>query len=176
MEATARMNRLNRRRFLALGAASTASVVLVACGNESPADEDLNPTQIPDVAGAPPTLAPLTSTPQTESGGGGETEGDTGEGDTGGGSATAVEVSAVDIGFEPTALTIAPDTDVTITLVNNGMLQHDLVIEDTDYATEMLDGGGTGEIVVNLPEGEYIYFCSVPGHREAGMEGTLTVE
>ena len=64
------MNRLNRRRFLALGAASTASVVLVACGNESPSEAELNPTQMPDVAGAPPTLAPLTSTPMADQGGG----------------------------------------------------------------------------------------------------------
>jgi uncharacterized cupredoxin-like copper-binding protein len=81
----------------------------------------------------------------------------------------------VDIAFDPKELSIAADTDVTITVTNAGALQHDFVIEGTDYATELLNGGDTAELVVNLPAGEYVYFCSVPGHREAGMQGTLTV-
>jgi glucose dehydrogenase/plastocyanin len=88
---------------------------------------------------------------------------------------SAVSVSAIDIAFEQTELSIAADTDVTITLTNNGVLQHDLVIEETDFATPLINGGETAEIVVNLPAGEYVYFCSVAGHREAGMVGTLTV-
>jgi outer membrane protein assembly factor BamB/plastocyanin len=84
-------------------------------------------------------------------------------------------VNAVDIAFDPKELSIAADTDVTITVTNAGALQHDFVIEGTDYATELLNGGDTAELVVNLPAGEYVYFCSVPGHREAGMQGTLTV-
>jgi uncharacterized cupredoxin-like copper-binding protein len=87
----------------------------------------------------------------------------------------AVEVTAVDIKFEPTSLEISADTDVTITLTNDGMLQHDLVIEDTDFKTELLDAGSSADIVVNLPAGEYVYYCSVAGHRQAGMEGTLKV-
>jgi plastocyanin len=86
-----------------------------------------------------------------------------------------VVVSAVDIAFEPKSFAISADTDVTITLQNNGMLQHDLVIEGTDFATDLLNGGDAQELIVNLPAGEYVYYCSVAGHREAGMEGTLTV-
>jgi outer membrane protein assembly factor BamB len=91
------------------------------------------------------------------------------------GSSDAIAVSAIDISFEQKELSIAADTDVTITVTNNGMLQHDLVIEGTDYATPILNGGDSAELVVNLPAGEYFYFCSVAGHREAGMQGTLTV-
>jgi plastocyanin len=95
----------------------------------------------------------------------------------GGGGATAIDVVTVDIGFEPTELTIPADTDVEITVTNEGFLEHDFIIEDTDFATELLQGNGATEtITVNLPAGEYTYYCSVPGHREAGMEGTLTVE
>jgi outer membrane protein assembly factor BamB len=86
-----------------------------------------------------------------------------------------VVVSGVDIAFEPKSFAIAADTDVTITFQNNGMLQHDFVIEGTDFATDLLNGGDAQELVVNLPAGEYVYYCSVAGHREAGMEGTLTV-
>ena len=36
--------------------------------------------------------------------------------------------------------------------------------------------GETQEIVVNAPAGTYEYYCNVPGHKQAGMVGTLTVE
>jgi outer membrane protein assembly factor BamB len=91
------------------------------------------------------------------------------------GESGALLVTAVDIGFDPTELSIAADTGVTITVVNKGVLQHDLVIEGTDFKTPLLNGGESAELEVNLPAGTYTYFCSVPGHREAGMEGTLTV-
>jgi uncharacterized cupredoxin-like copper-binding protein len=86
-----------------------------------------------------------------------------------------VEVEAVDIDFNPNELSIAADTDVTIHFKNSGFLEHDFVIEGTDYATSKHPGGGEEDLVVNLPAGEYVYFCSVPGHREQGMVGTLTV-
>jgi outer membrane protein assembly factor BamB len=97
------------------------------------------------------------------------------EGATPAGAAGAVEVHTVDLAFEPKELSIAADTDVTITVVNKGALQHDFIIENTDFGTEILDGGASTELVVNLSAGTYTYFCSVPGHREAGMQGTLTV-
>ncbi len=89
-----------------------------------------------------------------------------------------IEVHAVDIAFEPAELTIPADTDVEIRVINTGMLEHDFNIEDTDFATDILPGASEAEatLTVNLPAGEYTYFCSVPGHRQAGMEGTLTVE
>lgn len=87
----------------------------------------------------------------------------------------SVEIVATDIAFDQTELTIPADTDVTVTLVNEGFLEHDFVVEDTDFATELAQAQETVEVVVNLPAGDYMYYCSVAGHREAGMEGTLTV-
>ena len=90
--------------------------------------------------------------------------------------AEQVTVEMVDIDFNPNEFSIPADTDVLIECPNTGQLQHDFNIEDTDYGTELADPGQTVSVTVNLAAGEYIYYCSVPGHREAGMEGTLTVE
>lgn len=87
----------------------------------------------------------------------------------------AIEVKAQDIKFDKATLEIPADTEVTIKVTNEGMLQHDFVIEDTDFGTDLLDSGDEAELKVKLSAGEYTYYCSVPGHREAGMEGTLTV-
>ena len=92
-----------------------------------------------------------------------------------GGDSGAAAVEAFDMGFNPTELSIAADTDVTITFTNTGFLEHDFVIEGTDFATAKHTNGGTEDLVVNLPAGEYVYFCSVAGHREQGMVGTLIV-
>ena len=118
--------------------------------------------------GGEPQSADTAASPEAEEGGA------TAETEEGAGG-DAVAVNAFDIGFDPTELSIAADTDVTITFTNTGFLEHDFVIEDTDYATAIHANGGTEDLVVNLPAGEYTYYCSVPGHREQGMVGTLTV-
>jgi uncharacterized cupredoxin-like copper-binding protein len=92
-----------------------------------------------------------------------------------GGATVALEIEAVDIAYDTKQLAGPAGVDFTITVTNNGAAQHDFVIEDTDFATAFLNGGESETITVNLPAGEYIYFCSVPGHRPAGMEGTLTI-
>lgn len=148
------MNRISRRSVIG----GVAALPFAAVGLRSVlAQDESTPESTPSGS---PMASPGASPMASPSAGGGDT----------------VEVTAVDIDFEPSEFSIPADTDVTITVTNEGMLQHDFVIEDTDYATELLNGGETGEITVNLAAGEYVYYCSVPGHREAGMEGTLTVE
>jgi nitrite reductase (NO-forming) len=96
-------------------------------------------------------------------------------GDEAAGGATELAVSAVDIAFEQKELSAPADTDVTITITNNGASPHDFVIEELGIQTKMLNPGESETVTVNAPAGTYTYFCSVPGHRQAGMEGTLTV-
>jgi plastocyanin len=66
-----------------------------------------------------------------------------------------------------------------ITLTNNSPLAHNVTIEDS--SGKIIGGsttftGGSHTIRIPLKAGTYKFFCSVPGHRQAGMEGTLTVE
>lgn len=97
------------------------------------------------------------------------------EGQEDGGAQEAVEVEAVDIDFNPNEFTIAADTDVTVTIINNGEQLHTFTIDELDINVE-IDPGATEEVTINAEAGEYVYYCTVPGHREAGQEGTMTVE
>jgi plastocyanin len=82
--------------------------------------------------------------------------------------------------------TLAFDTDeletdageVTIDFDNPAAIEHDVTIEQDgkEIAKSDLVSEGTTDVTADLKPGEYTYYCSVPGHREAGMEGTLTVK
>lgn len=101
-----------------------------------------------------------------------------GDGDAGGdagGGGTRLEVTATEFQFAPADLTAPADTPVTIVLTNEGAVEHDLVIEETAEKVAHVASGETGEGQITLPAGTYTFYCSIPGHREAGMEGTLTV-
>ena len=87
-----------------------------------------------------------------------------------------VTIAGVDIDFDQDELVIPADTDVEVTFVNEGSLEHDWVVPDEDVGTEIIGGGEEETVTVNLPAGEYEYICTVPGHEEAGMVGTLIVE
>lgn len=80
--------------------------------------------------------------------------------------------------FTSTSLT-AKAGKVTITFTNMSPVMHNLTIEQGTSgpvagATPTFQGG-TKTLTVNLKPGTYTFFCSVPGHRDAGMKGTLTV-
>jgi uncharacterized cupredoxin-like copper-binding protein len=87
-----------------------------------------------------------------------------------------VVVDMVDIAFLPSEITIPADTDVTFQFVNKGSLHHNFKIDDPEVFSGDLSGGASSEVVVNLPAGEYEFYCTIPGHKEAGMVGTLIVE
>lgn len=81
------------------------------------------------------------------------------------------------IAYDTTKLTSKPGK-VTIQFTNPAALEHDVAIEDESgeelAASEVItEGESTAE--ADLAPGVYTFFCTVPGHREAGMEGTLTV-
>ena len=87
-----------------------------------------------------------------------------------------VTVIATDLAYDTNLITIPADADTVIAVTNEGVIPHDLAVEGTDIITAMAGPGETVAVVVNLPVGEYVYYCTVPGHRAAGMEGTLIVE
>ncbi len=166
MEAGKRMKRLNRRRFVALATVGVAGTALTACGGDTTTSTNLQPTRIPDVAGAP-TLASQATPPNVSAGGG--------AGAGGGAAQTTVDLEAVDLAFKPADFTIAADTDVTINLKNTGALTHNFYLPKTNFTSKPLPGGESESFKLNLPAGTYDYWCPQPGHKEAGMTGKITV-
>lgn len=63
---------------------------------------------------------------------------------------------------------------VKVEMPNESGVPHNLLIEGTPIATPVISNGVAKASGV-LKAGEFEYYCSVPGHREAGMVGTLTV-
>jgi plastocyanin len=102
---------------------------------------------------------------------------DTG-GDTGGSGGT-VDISADpsgELAFEQDSAEASAGA-VTIAFTNDSSVPHDVKIEVPDGdlgGTDEVTGGST-EATVDLEAGEYTFYCSVDGHRDLGMEGTLTV-
>lgn len=98
---------------------------------------------------------------EAEAGGGG-----------GGGTSEAVTVSMTEFSID--AATVP--TGGALQVMNDGSVAHNVVIEDTDLRTADLQGGESETLDVgSLADGAYTMFCDIPGHRDAGMEATLTV-
>ncbi|MGD9712591.1 MAG: cupredoxin domain-containing protein, partial [Thermomicrobiales bacterium] len=90
-------------------------------------------------------------------------------------STTAVRIVAVDIAFLQIDVHIPAEEDVTIELFNAGSAQHNFTIDELDISVDLVPGE-TRTVIINAPAGEYEFYCNIPGHREAGMVGTLTAE
>jgi plastocyanin len=97
-----------------------------------------------------------------------------------GGAATALQLEASEtaLAYDTTELS-AEAGEVTIEFKNPSAIPHNVVIEEEGgkelASFEPLAEGEESE-TANLKPGTYTFFCSVPGHRQAGMEGTLTVK
>lgn len=135
-----------------------ASIALVACGGSSSSSS---------------STASESTAESTESGaGGGE------ETSSGGGATLNIETASSGLAFSnKTAESEAGE--VTVDFKNGQSIPHDVAFEDssgkTVGKTEVV-AEGEDSAVVNLKPGTYKFFCTIPGHREAGMEGTLTVK
>jgi len=92
-------------------------------------------------------------------------------------SAAAAEITltATEFAFDPEALELTAGTSPTVELVNAGTIEHDFTIDELDVMIHAAAGQTASGTVGPLEPGTYEYYCSIPGHREAGMVGELTV-
>jgi plastocyanin len=88
----------------------------------------------------------------------------------------AATIEAQDIAFSTNELTVKPGD--TIEMTNTGQLPHDFVVDELGIKEETPGNGDT--VTITIPEdaqpGDFEFYCSVPGHKQAGMVGTLTIE
>jgi plastocyanin len=154
------------RLFTSVAALAAAGALLAGCGNDDSSSSGSSGggggygSQAP----AETTTSATTAAPAASSGGG-------------------LAIKAVERGglsFDPKALTADAGT-VTITMDNpSGDSQpHAISVEGpggVDASGEIAQPGGTSKVTLNqLQPGKYTFYCPVGSHREAGMEGTLTV-
>jgi len=138
-----------RRASAVLAIAALATLGLAACGGD---DDDETAAQAPTTTAA-----------------------------AGGGGGSTVDISTQsgsNLAFDQKDAS-AKAGSVTIDFDNQQSLQHDVKVEDSsgqELGGTDLVSSGTATATVDLQPGTYTFFCSVPGHREAGMEGTLTVK
>jgi plastocyanin len=152
------------KKVVALLALALASVALVACGGSS--DNSSSSTTETTSSGGE-------TTSEAASGGGKE------EGGGSGGSTVAFEADPGGALAYTTTEATAKAGKVTVEFNNPQGLEHDVAIESSsgeEVGKTELIAEGSDSTTVNLKPGTYHFYCTVPGHREAGMEGTLTVK
>lgn len=100
-----------------------------------------------------------------------------GKAEGGGATTLHLEASPDAIAYDTTALS-ASAGEVTIDFTNPSALQHDVAVEKDgeEIAKTDIIAEGEDSLSAELEPGDYTFLCTVPGHAEAGMEGTLTVE
>lgn len=92
--------------------------------------------------------------------------------------AGSTQVTVMDFSFKPKDMSVHSGK-VVFFLINSGPAAHDMLIADSTGKTvarsSLVQSGDTFTFTVDsLAAGKYLFYCDVPGHRAAGMEGTLT--
>ena len=102
------------------------------------------------------------------------TDDDSGSGNGGGGGSDTVSVSLTEFKVNPESLSVPEGGSLTVN--NGGASPHNLYVEGTDLKTADLQAGESEDLdLASLAPGSYVVFCNIAGHRDAGMEGTMTV-
>ena len=144
---------------LLLGA---ASLVLAACGSSS---KDKSTSS--------------SSTPAKPASSGGTSSGGSPAGGASTVSLNAIEPGQPEYTFDKKKLSGTAGT-VTLTMTNlsKNKNPHGIAIEGNgvDKDGQVVQPGSDSTVTLDLKPGKYTYYCPVPGHRQEGMQGTLTIK
>lgn len=115
-----------------------------------------------------------------------QTEKPAGDANTGGNSSNAGKAQVLALAADPSGALAYEETElsanagkVTVDFTNDSPVAHDAVFDDADGNEVGRTPVITGESTVaefEVKPGDYTFYCSLPGHEEAGMKGTLTVK
>lgn len=92
---------------------------------------------------------------------------------TGGGEVGTLEIHAFDLGFQPAAPAVPGAGTYQVHFVNDGGILHNLTFDDGTVITA--DTHQTAIGTVTIPAGGLSFLCSIPGHADAGMRGTVSI-
>lgn len=148
------------RRSVALSVA-LAALLAAGCGGSSSSSSSSSAPATP--------AAPATTSSSTSTSSGGATKG---------GALSLAANTEGQLKYDKTSLS-AKAGSVSLDFTNASSLPHNVTVESSSGAqvgaTPTFQGGAK-TLSLNLKPGTYKFFCSVPGHRQAGMEGALTVQ
>lgn len=90
---------------------------------------------------------------------------------------TEINVVGTEFSFNPSRIRVRAGERIKITFKNNGRAPHNFILEGLDIGTKIIGAGQIDVVEFVAPaSGTYTFFCSVAGHRTAGMKGSLKVE
>jgi plastocyanin len=85
----------------------------------------------------------------------------------------AIEIVTTEFAYDPDDLEVPAGETVAIRLVNKGVVEHDLTIDALAVTIKVPIAGTADGTLPALEAGTYDFYCSIPGHKENGMVGTL---
>ena len=158
---------MQRFSVIAVGAVSLALGLAACGGSSSSSSSSTSAAPASSTSGSSATSTAASSTAAAPAGGGGS-------------ALTQAADPSGQLKFTKSSLA-AKAGKVTIKFTNASQLPHNFTIQQGTSgaqvgATPTFSGGGTKTLTVTLKPGTYTFFCSVDGHRAAGMQGTLTVK
>lgn len=88
-----------------------------------------------------------------------------------------ITIVGTEFSFNPSAITVTKGQPVTITFKNEGAYPHNFTLSDLQVNTKTIQPGETDTVTFTPDKtGSFSYVCTVPGHADKGMKGTLTVQ
>lgn len=151
---------MRSKALFSLLSLAAALIALAGCGSSSSSSSSSS-----SAAEAPTTSSASTSTPAASS--------------KGGASKLSLEANPEgQLAYNTKSLSTKSGT-ISIDFTNKSSLPHNMTIESASgekVGATPTFAGGSKTLSVSLKPGTYKFFCSVPGHRQAGMEGTLVVK
>jgi len=151
------------KALFSMAALAAALLALAGCGSSSSSSSSSSAST---AAETPTTSSASTSTPAPASESGGSEK------------VSLAANSEGQLAFDTKSLS-AKAGKVSVDFTNSSSLPHNLTIESSSgqqVGATPTFSGGSKTLSLDLKPGTYKFFCSVPGHRQAGMEGTLTVK
>lgn len=88
-----------------------------------------------------------------------------------------IAVSAKEFAYTPSSITVSKGQTVKIDFTNNGTVAHNFTITELNVATKTIGPGETDSVTFTpTTAGTFTFFCSVDGHRDLGLSGSLIVQ